>query len=198
MNIKLNGNGFFRVTSEFHSVDSVHHTPHSGVDLAMQCGHKLFSPTDGVIEKVVNYGSQNIGKGIIIKTEDGERLILGHLSDNSSVHAGEAVNVGDYLGLTGTTGHSTGCHLHVGLRDASTGDFLNPGKYFNGSDIQHHIANIPEKVQQLTPGDVFHNAMSQFADSLGHMGLNLISSVSQLFDIHTMLQVLGSILSWIC
>lgn len=173
MEVRLNGNAFYHVTAEYGSVDSVHTHAHNGIDLAMKCGSHLNSPTDGVIEGVVNYGSTNIGKGVIIKTDDGEHLILGHLSDNSHVHEGQTVHMGDYIADTGTTGHSTGCHLHVGLRDSS-GHFVSPDKFFNG--LEQHMAKIPETVQSA--GEILHNALSEYADTLAHLGLNLISSIN--------------------
>jgi murein DD-endopeptidase MepM/ murein hydrolase activator NlpD len=196
MEVKLNGNGFFRVTSHYQAIDSAHPTAHTGIDLAMKCGTELHSPTNGIIEKVVDYGSQNIGKGIIIKTEEGERLILGHLSDNSSVHVGQNVGVGDYLGLTGTTGNSTGCHLHIGLRDGSTNKFLNPDKYFNGQDPVKIAQDVKDSIEQsMSAGEILQQALSKFSESLSDMGLNFISL---LHDNHIVLQVLDTILSWIC
>lgn len=200
MEVKLNGNGFFRVTSDFRAIDSAHPTAHTGIDLAMKCGTELHSPTNGIIERVVDYGNANIGKGVIIRTEEGERLILGHLSDNSSVHVGQHVNVGDYLGLTGTTGNSTGCHLHIGLRDGNTNQFLNPDKYFNGQDPVKIAQDITEQVQHSTmsAGDIFQQALSNFSETLSDMGLNFIHTISQSLDIHTVLQVFDTILSYLC
>jgi murein DD-endopeptidase MepM/ murein hydrolase activator NlpD len=197
MEVKLNGNGFFRVTSNYQAIDSAHSTPHTGIDLAMKCGTELHSPTNGIIERVVDYGNANIGKGIIIRTDEGERLILGHLSDNSSVQAGQHVGIGDYLGLTGTTGNSTGCHLHIGLRDGNTNQFLNPDKYFNGQDPVKIAQDITEQVQHSTmsAGEIFQQALSNFSETLSDMGLNFIS---QLHDIQIIQTVFGIILSYLC
>lgn len=68
--VKFNGGKIYEVSSKFKELDSWHIKPHSGVDLIMNSGTKILSPTDGVIEKVVNYGNENIGKGIILKTEN--------------------------------------------------------------------------------------------------------------------------------
>lgn len=128
MKVKLNGNSFFEVSAPYGNISSIHPKGHTGLDLVMNEGTKLFSPTNGYIEKIVDYGNNNIGKGIIIKTDSGENLILGHLSDTSAVEVGQSVNMGDYLALSGNTGRSTGAHLHLGVKDAS-GNFINPENY---------------------------------------------------------------------
>ena len=130
MKVKLNGNDFFSVTADFGVTDFIHKTPHTGIDLSMLEGTKLFSPTDGIISRIVDYGNENIGKGIIIKTKEGESLIMGHLSDTSNVSIGQRISEGQFLGLSGNTGLSTGGHLHLGLRDAN-GSFVNPDKFLS-------------------------------------------------------------------
>lgn len=204
MKIKLNGNPFYRVTSQFGEIDSAHSTPHSGIDLGTGCNTPLYSPTDGIIERITDYGSQSIGKGIIIKTEDGDHLILGHLSDNSAVHIGQHIHKGDFLGLTGTTGRSTGCHLHVGLRDGETNKLINPERFFNDNDI---VSNPPvpapnitiahDTAQTMSPGDLLHHAISSLSDTLMDMGLNCIYSISQLLSTHTLQTLLDTVLSLI-
>lgn len=128
MLVKLNGNDFFRVTCPYGSTDPLHPLGHKGLDLAMNIGTPLYSPTDGFIERVVDYGNTNIGKGIIIRTEGNECLILGHMSDTTPVEVGQKISYGDYLGLSGSTGRSTGGHLHLGLKDSS-GSFIDPKDY---------------------------------------------------------------------
>ncbi|MCB5367008.1 M23 family metallopeptidase [Collinsella aerofaciens] len=190
MEVKLNGNGFFRVTADYGDIDSVHPTSHTGVDLAMDCGTPLKSPANGVIERIVDYGNENIGKGIIIRTNEGEHLILGHLSDNSRVHVGQTVRTGDFIASSGTTGHSTGCHLHVGLKD-SNHHFIDPHKYFNDYSIARQTPKATKDIaQSFSPDEVLHNAMSRLADTLSHMGMNLISSLH--------LDGLMSVLDFIC
>jgi hypothetical protein len=137
MNVKLNGNDFFRVTCEFGSKDSLHPYGHQGIDLAMNTGTKLFSPVDGVISKVVDYGDKNVGKGIFIETEDHNTVIMGHLSD-FRVSEGQSIHQGDLVALSGSTGRSTGSHLHLGLKDAD-GSFVDPAPLLNDNkfDINH-------------------------------------------------------------
>jgi hypothetical protein len=126
MKFKLNGNGVFEVSSPFGAIDNMHVTPHTGIDLVMKSGTELFSPVDGVVERIVDYGSENIGKGIIIKSDSGENVILGHLSDIKT-SVGQHINQGDFVALSGNTGYSSGSHLHLGMR-SENGSFINPEK----------------------------------------------------------------------
>lgn len=112
-----------RITSKYGAVDSVHKTPHTGIDFAMPEGTTLRSVGEGVIDKVFD-GSNDIGRGLSVQFEDGTRAIYGHMNE-VSVKVGEHVKDGQIVGLSGDTGHSTGPHLHVGLKDAA-GDWLDP------------------------------------------------------------------------
>jgi Peptidase family M23 len=132
MKVKLNGNDFFEVSSPFGSIDPLHPTGHTGIDLVMNTATKLFSPTDGVVSRIVDYGTDNIGKGVMIKTNDGQELIFGHLSDNTLVKIGQKIHEGDLIALSGNTGFSTGSHLHLGLKD--NGEFVNPDKFLGGHE----------------------------------------------------------------
>jgi hypothetical protein len=112
-----------RITSRFGEIDGVHKKPHTGIDLAMPEGTPLRSIDDGIIQKVVDYGDNNIGKGVIIQFEDGKQGIYGHLSE-VKVKKGQIIHEGDIIGLSGNTGHSTGTHLHFGLKE--DGHFIDP------------------------------------------------------------------------
>ena len=124
MKVRLNGNDFYEVSSPFGDISNIHPNGHTGLDLVMETGTILHSPVDGVVKKVVDFGSENIGKGVYIETDDHQTVIMGHLSD-FKVHEGQSIHEGDIVALSGNTGHSTGSHLHLGLKDAD-GSFTNP------------------------------------------------------------------------
>lgn len=113
-------------TSPFGELSQVHPRPHSGIDLAMPMDTPLRSVVNGVVEKVVDYGNVNLGKGVIITSEDGKRIIYGHMND-IDVKAGDKINYGDLIGHSGNTGHSTGPHLHFAVKEGQTP--INPKDY---------------------------------------------------------------------
>lgn len=127
MIVKLNTGKEFVITSGYGSIDSAHSTAHTGIDLAMPIGTDIVSPVKGVVSRVVDYGNQNIGKGVmVVKFENGKELIFGHLS-RISVQKGDIVQIGSKLGEAGSTGRSTGPHLHLGLK--VDGTFADPSLY---------------------------------------------------------------------
>lgn len=121
MNIQLSP----RITAPFGSIDSVHKTPHTGIDIAMPIGSQVHTPEGGTVSRIADYGDASLGKAVFVKTKSGYQYIFGHLSDNTIVHEGQRVHAGDIIALSGTTGHSTGPHLHLGLVNKA-GAFIDP------------------------------------------------------------------------
>ncbi|WP_078548615.1 M23 family metallopeptidase [Litchfieldia alkalitelluris] len=114
----------FRLSGEYGELSPVRNwQPHTGIDLAMPEGTTLRAIKDGVVDRVYD-GSGAIGKGLSIKFDDGSRGIYGHMND-VDVKVGEHVDFGSVLGASGSTGNSTGGHLHFGLKDSS-GQFADP------------------------------------------------------------------------
>jgi murein DD-endopeptidase MepM/ murein hydrolase activator NlpD len=111
-----------RVTSKFGEVSTIHPAGHKGVDIALKEGTPIKSVMNGVVEKVVHL-KDNIGEGVIIKFENGTTGIYGHLS-KISVEEGETLRAGEILGYSGSSGRSTGPHLHFGLKE--NGEFIDP------------------------------------------------------------------------
>lgn len=113
-----------RITAGFGQTDSVHSTPHTGVDVAVPIGTKLYSPSSGIVSRIADYGDTSLGKAVFVKTRSGYQYIYGHLSD-VKVRLGDRVHSGELLALSGNTGNSTGPHVHFGLVDKA-GAFVDP------------------------------------------------------------------------
>lgn len=113
-----------RITADFGEIDSVHKTPHTGIDVAVPQGTPLYAPADGIVSRIADYGDVSLGKAVFVKTHTGYQYIFGHLSD-VKVSLGERIHSGDILALSGNTGNSTGPHLHFGLVDKA-GAFVDP------------------------------------------------------------------------
>ncbi|KLI64655.1 M23 family metallopeptidase [Aurantiacibacter marinus] len=97
---------------------------HNGVDLAAPTGTPVYATADGVVEMAQRYSSYGnyvqIGHGGDIETR------YAHLS-SYTVSAGEEVRMGDLIGYVGSTGRSTGPHLHYEVRVAN--EAVNPIPY---------------------------------------------------------------------
>lgn len=114
----------FKLTSPFGELSEVRNGhPHSGIDLAMPEDTILRSIDKGIVEKVI-YNGEKIGNGIIIRLEDGTKAIYGHLN-KITVEKGQDLYAGQQIGLSGSTGRSTGPHLHFALQKPD-GSFIDP------------------------------------------------------------------------
>lgn len=114
----------FRISSEFGAVEQLRYAPHTGVDIPMETGTKLRSIVDGTVARVFDYGDANAGKGVVIRDGEGVEYVFGHLS-KITVHTGDTVKAGaDIIGLSGNTGHTTGPHLHLGIK--VNGEWVDP------------------------------------------------------------------------
>jgi murein DD-endopeptidase MepM/ murein hydrolase activator NlpD len=98
---------------------------HTGWDIATAMGTPIEATADGV---VVTAGMSSIGYGlhVIVDHGNGLKTLFGHLS-SIEVSLGQPVGIGDEIGLVGSTGNSTGPHLHyeVRLNDAP----IDPGPF---------------------------------------------------------------------
>ncbi|WP_321514850.1 M23 family metallopeptidase [Marinifilum fragile] len=98
---------------------------HGGVDMACPKGTDIHVPADGVIVKSGWNGGY--GNYIKVKHGNGYETIYGHLS-KVSVKKGQKVNKGDVIGKVGSTGRSTGPHLHYEI--IKNKKRVNPERFF--------------------------------------------------------------------
>lgn len=103
---------------------------HKGVDLAQPIGTPVYATADGVVSRADWFSSY----GLFISIEHGGNIQTryGHLS-RLNVEAGQMVHKGDLIGYVGTTGRSTGPHLHYEVRIA--GMAVNPIPYMQGGAV---------------------------------------------------------------
>lgn len=97
---------------------------HTGIDISTPSGNRVFSPANGTIVKVG--WEKGFGRVIEIAHGYGISTLYGHL-DATRVSEGQRVHRGDLIALVGTTGRSTGPHLHYEVH--VTGKPVNPLDY---------------------------------------------------------------------
>jgi murein DD-endopeptidase MepM/ murein hydrolase activator NlpD len=97
---------------------------HKGIDLASSLGTPIYAAADGVVAKADWFG----GYGLFVQLEHGGDMDTryGHMS-RLAVASGQRVRKGDLIGYVGSTGRSTGPHLHYEVRIA--GEAVNPLPY---------------------------------------------------------------------
>ncbi|WFE68054.1 M23 family metallopeptidase [Thiomicrospira sp. R3] len=84
---------------------------HNGIDYRGKQGDPVIATADGVVEYSGYHQASGYGNLVILSHDFGFKTFYGHLH-NLNVKAGEFVKKGDLLGGIGTTGVSTGPHLH--------------------------------------------------------------------------------------
>lgn len=91
---------------------------HNGVDLVSNFGANILAAADGevIIAKSSGYNG-GYGSYIVIKHDNGTQTLYGHLS-GVQVSVGQQVSQGQVIGNMGSTGKSTGTHLHFEVRGA--------------------------------------------------------------------------------
>lgn len=97
---------------------------HKGVDMPATTGTPIHATADGTVARADWFG----GYGLYVQLEHGANLQTryGHMS-RIAVAEGQRVHKGDVIGYVGSTGRSTGAHLHYEVRIA--GEAVNPVPY---------------------------------------------------------------------
>ena len=93
-----------------------HARQHKGVDIAAPKGSSVYATAEGVVSRT-GYDAGGYGAFVELRHPNGMTSLYGHLS-RIDVARGEAVSGGERLGLVGSTGRSTGPHLHFEVRRA--------------------------------------------------------------------------------
>jgi murein DD-endopeptidase MepM/ murein hydrolase activator NlpD len=105
---------------------------HEGVDLAAGCGAPIYAAHAGTVAYAGLYGGY--GNYIRINHGGGITTAYGHIVDGGIlVRSGQPVAVGQVIARVGSTGHSTGCHLHFEVR--INGTPTNPVSFMSARGI---------------------------------------------------------------
>lgn len=90
----------------------------NGVDLANSCGTPIVASATGmvIIARATGWNG-GYGEYVVIAHNNGTQTLYGHVS-KVEVASGESVAQGQEIGTIGTTGNSTGCHVHFEIRGA--------------------------------------------------------------------------------
>lgn len=139
--------GKFKVTQIFKGAG------HKGIDMVGADSKNIYSTVNGTVEAArwdTKYGSSQIdtqygmGQYVRIKSdEDGYYYYFAHMS-KLMVTAGQKVKKGDVIGIEGSTGHSTGSHVHYEIRKTTSNEtFLNVSQ----------LSGIPNELGTYTQED---------------------------------------------
>jgi murein DD-endopeptidase MepM/ murein hydrolase activator NlpD len=101
---------------------------HTGLDMASGCGAPILAAGTGVVAASGQPSWPfDTAYGVIIDHGAGVMTLYWHMQPQVIVHPGQAVMIGQVIGYEGSTGNSTGCHVHFGVN--ANGVWQNPRAY---------------------------------------------------------------------
>lgn len=112
------------ITSRFGAVSSIRSGAHTGTDIAAPSGTPIKAVASGTVTFAARSGSY--GNLIKISHENGVETWYGHCSELYATE-GQQVEAGEVIAAVGSTGNSTGPHLHLEIR--VNGTAVNPQTY---------------------------------------------------------------------
>ena len=110
--------------TRFHPILKVNKM-HKGLDFAASTGTPIYATGDGSV-KVSEFNS-GYGNMVVLKHGNGYESLYAHMS-RAKVRSGQKVKRGDVIGYVGSTGLSTGAHLHYEIH--KNGETVDPVMYF--------------------------------------------------------------------
>ena len=99
---------------------------HNGIDFAAPAGTKIYTPVSGTVSRSENGYNGGFGNLVVVKDSKGYEHYFAHQSKRAA-NKGSKVSKGSLIGYVGTTGASTGNHLHYGIKNS--GGWMNPANY---------------------------------------------------------------------
>ena len=172
---------------------------HQGVDLPLKTGDPIYAAFTGKVRVSTYWGA--FGNLVIIRHDNGIETFYAHLSKRY-VEVGDWVNAGDVIGLGGSTGRSTGPHLHFETRyngfafdpqwliDFENGLlrhrlFVLKKKYFNiysnyEQDFDDEIKNEEDDKKEDAEREAMRWYTIKSGDTLGRIAINNGTTVNAL------------------
>lgn len=172
---------------------------HQGVDLPLKTGDPVYATFTGKVRMSKYLGAY--GNVIVLRHDNGLETFYAHLSKRH-VEVGDWVNAGDVIGLGGSTGRSTGPHLHFETRykgyafdpqwliDFENGIlrhrlFVLKQKYFSiysnyEQDFEDEMKNHEEDQKEDAEEEAKRYYTIKSGDTLGRIAINNNTTVSEL------------------
>ena len=141
--------GSYNVISSFaggreHPVTHVYGN-HAGIDVPAPRNTKIYAAKSGVVTTSVEGtgGSWSYGEYVVVSHSDGTSTLYAHMNSRA-VSKGQTVTQGDVIGYVGTTGRSTGNHLHFEVR--VNGNRTDPLDYFKDKALYGRYDGVTKPV----------------------------------------------------
>lgn len=151
--LKSVARGDVLVSAPYGEENHMGHT-HGGIDIAAPEGTPIKSPIAGTV--VDNHYGGGYGHYVQIKDKNNMDHLFPHMTSPSPLAEGTQVSEGDTVGYVGSTGNSTGPHVHYEIDDDAVNPgaetskpHINPGKYMGGPLSGDSTLKFRKKVNDL-------------------------------------------------
>ncbi|MEV6507114.1 M23 family metallopeptidase [Streptomyces sp. NPDC051642] len=128
----------YTLSATFAQAGSMWQSTHSGQDFAVASGTNVVAAHGGTVVKAGGNGAGDgaaYGNAIVIKHGNGTYSQYAHLS-RIDVKVGQVVSTGQHIALSGSTGNSSGPHLHFEIRTtANYGSAIDPVAFLRGKGV---------------------------------------------------------------
>jgi murein DD-endopeptidase MepM/ murein hydrolase activator NlpD len=148
---------------------------HKGMDYAVPEGTPVISWKDGIVS--TESLDAGYGTAVMLEHADGMQSIYGHLS-SKDVKAGDVIKAGQRIGKSGSTGNSTGPHLHFELRKGKNNP-VDPSGYTGASSIlgmQYASAVVTPSSSELLGTGAASNSIGATMSIDGPVGKGALSN----------------------
>ena len=129
----------YTLSAGFAQAGKMWQSTHSGQDFAVPSGTKVMAAHGGTVVKAGGNGAGDgpaYGNAIVIKHASGVYSQYAHLS-RIDVKIGQVVKTGQKIALSGSTGNSSGPHLHFEIRTtANYGSAINPVTFLHSKGVK--------------------------------------------------------------
>ncbi|MFZ0545201.1 MAG: peptidoglycan DD-metalloendopeptidase family protein [Candidatus Promineifilaceae bacterium] len=159
----------FRVINQLFGVNRAFYSRfnlpgHEGLDIKATLGSRLFCVAPGQVKVVhTNPNDHNYGIHVRVSHADGYETIYGHMQQ-AMVQVNQNVGAGSLLGLAGSTGNSTGPHLHLTLKKAGASQGGFPNNIIDPTPFLFPLLGWQEPAGPYTEGWAFTDALFRFSN----------------------------------
>ncbi|BDD03568.1 peptidoglycan DD-metalloendopeptidase family protein [Aureibacter tunicatorum] len=152
---------------------------HYGIDLRLNTGDPIYAAFDGIV-RMARYNRGGYGYYVVLRHKNGLETIYAHLS-KYVVKIGQEVKAGEMIGKGGSTGRSTGPHLHFEVR--YNGIAIDPNALFNFEDyvlLRDKMVITPETFAYMKEiRKVVHHRIRS-GDTLSRISRRYSTSISKI------------------
>lgn len=131
----LNPKNVKRISSDYgkrlHPIERKY-KEHNGIDMAAEIGTPVHAAAEGVVTSI-QHSRTGYGKSIIIQHDYGFTTRYAHMAITFVLKKGQKVRLGEIIGMVGSTGKSTGNHLHYEIIKKEK--FLNPIRFIQFANL---------------------------------------------------------------